>query len=301
MPLAEFKIAERDEIFSLHRQAFAPFNLSEHLWQPCRQIESLEKNCPRFVWKDRKIGGFAAAYALDKTHFRFNLLVAPESSFQIAASLLEKIEVEIKSKGAKYLQFRLLEGMENYLRFAFSNGFEEIHRMRGMSLAARDFSFEKWKPLGAKLAAKDFVPTTLEAELNSQKNPIENLVKLHRSAQKGWESPDPTWKIRPPDAFYKSLFEAVSVPELFSIMKNGGQFVAYTSAERKNQTGTAVHPNFRNLGAATFLKAENLKMCIAAGANYFETCTASRSMQRVNEKLGYKYNNLTEIRLLKRL
>jgi hypothetical protein len=37
------------------------------------------------------------------------------------------------------------------------------------------------------------------------------------------------------------------------------------------------------------------------GAGRFETCSASLAMIRVNEKLGYRLNGLTEVRLLKRL
>lgn len=84
-------------------------------------------------------------------------------------------------------------------------------------------------------------------------------------------------------------------------MKHGRKYVAYTSAERKNMLGTATHPKYRGRGIATYLKALNLKKLIESGTNYFEASSANPAMLQVNEKLGYKLNGLTEIRLAKNL
>lgn len=84
-------------------------------------------------------------------------------------------------------------------------------------------------------------------------------------------------------------------------MKHGEKYVAYTSAERKNMLGTAVHPAYRGRGIATYLKAVNIKKLIDGGTRYFETSSANPVMLRANEKLGYKSNGLTEIRLAKQI
>ena len=63
--------------------------------------------------------------------------------------------------------------------------------------------------------------------------------------------------------------------------------------------GTAVHPDYRNPGLATYLKALHLNRCIRAGEEHFELATASRAMQQVNEKLGYRLNGLAEVKLVK--
>ena len=63
--------------------------------------------------------------------------------------------------------------------------------------------------------------------------------------------------------------------------------------------GTAVHPDYRGRGVATYLKACDLKMQIDDGVKYIESCSANPAMIRVNQKLGYKLNGLAEIRLVK--
>jgi len=55
------------------------------------------------------------------------------------------------------------------------------------------------------------------------------------------------------------------------------------------------------LELATYLKACDLKQLIDADVEYFESSSANPAMLRVNEKLGYKLNGLTEIRLAKHL
>jgi predicted GNAT family acetyltransferase len=62
---------------------------------------------------------------------------------------------------------------------------------------------------------------------------------------------------------------------------------------------TAVHPDYRGRGIATFLKAVNIKMLIENGASRFESSSANPAMLKINEKLGYKLNGLAEIRLAK--
>jgi len=95
-------------------------------------------------------------------------------------------------------------------------------------------------------------------------------------------------------------FTEIKYPEHFSILKVKGDYIGFTSAKNP-ETGTAVHPEYRNFGAATYLKAFNINQCIEAGEDYFESATASPQMQRVNEKLGYRFNGLSEVRFVKEL
>ena len=75
-----------------------------------------------------------------------------------------------------------LEGMEESLAFAHSAGFEEIHRMRGMSLRAEDFSYEKWRGAGERLYAEGFTATTLRDEEAGARAPVDKLAELQRRA-----------------------------------------------------------------------------------------------------------------------
>ena len=302
MKIARFRPTDLEGVLRLHAQTFNPMDLTSFLWQPCQQIESLEKDCAKRVCKEEEIKGYGAAYRLDETHFRLNLIVDPQHTKQgLGTLLLNEIEAEVRRSGGKYLQARLLENMEASLAFALARGFIEIHRMRGMSLHANDFSYEKWEGLGAALSASGFLATTFKDEAKANNDPIAKLAELLSRAREGWLSPDPTWRGNMSTDNLQSFFTTISVPERFSIMKFNHEYVGYTSAERENMTGTAVHPRFRGRGIATYLKAYDIKKCIDAGQKYFESCSANPAMFKVNERLGYQFNGLTEVRLVKYL
>ena len=300
MKILPFEPRHADEVLEIHRAHFRRLNLDRFRWQPCQQIESLARDCFRIVYQTDAVDAYAAAYALDKTHFRLNLLVAPHSRRQgIGTKLLLRVEREAKARGCRSLQARTLETNEGGLEFALANGFAEVQRMRGMTLRAADFSFEKWSELGKKLAARRFVVTTLAAEHEAGKPAVENLVELHRQAVRGGDSVDPMVAHNPDARYLTELFSSVKEPERVSIVKLGGKYVAYTSAARDNLLGTVVHPDYRGRGLATYLKAVNLHARIADGVPEIESATANPAMIRVNEKLGYRLNGLSEIRLVK--
>ena len=301
MKILPFESRHADEVLEIHRANYKHLNLERFFWQPCRQIESLEMDCFKVVYQtDAAIEGYAAVYALDKTHFRLNLLVAPRSKRQgTGTKLLLRVEREARARGCRSLQARTLEADAGGLEFALANGFAEVHRMRGMTLRAEDFSFETWRELGKKLAARRFVVTTLAAELAAGKPAIELLVELHQQAVQGWASVDPTVSHNTSARHLTEFFSSVTQPERVSIIKLGGRYVGYTSAARDNRLGTAVHPDYRGRGLATYLKAINLQSQIEDGVRRIESSTANAAMIRVNEKLGYKLNGLAEIRLVK--
>jgi|ERR1043166_2167404 GNAT superfamily N-acetyltransferase len=302
MPIKPFETADAGAVMRLHAETFAGMGLDSFLWKPCQQIESLDADGPKYVFREgAEVTAYAAAYALDATHFRLNLIVAPSRTRRrLGTRLLDEIEKEVRRRGCLYLQARLLEAMPSSLAFALSRGFEEVHRMRGMTLRACDFDYGAWQPLGARLSAEGFRAATLKEERAAGGGHVEKLLEVHRLAQEGWAEPDPTW--RPEDtARRRAVFEEVRSPELFTVMKFGEVYVGYTSAARANMVGTAVRPDFRGRGVATYMKACNLRACIAAGEEHFETSSANPAMLRVNEKLGYRLNGLAEVRLLKRL
>jgi GNAT superfamily N-acetyltransferase len=299
MKIVRYKKIYLKDLLCLHDYTFKALNLNSFTWQPCQQIESLEKNCEKYIYKEHVIIGYIAAYKLDYSHFRLNLIVHPNHINKgIGTLLLDRISEKITKAGGKYLQARLLENMNASLIFALSRGFQEIHRMRGMSLRSIDFSFNKSVKLGEKLSGMGFVVTTLKKELEANNNPIDKLAELNISAREGWPSPDPTQEPNISTDNSRALFTNIGFPDYFSIMKNREEYVGYTSAKNP-MTATAVHPNYRGLGIGTFLKAYDIKNCIDNGQEYFESATANPAMQRVNEKLGYKLNGLCEVRLVK--
>ncbi|HKR02576.1 MAG TPA: GNAT family N-acetyltransferase [Pyrinomonadaceae bacterium] len=303
MGIEPFKPSDSAAVLQLHEDAFQELDFSSFLWEPCQQIESLEKDCVRHVYRDEAVKGYGAAYSLDETHFRLNLLVGPRHARRgIGSLLLDLIEMEVRKLGGKYLQARLQESMSESLAFALSRGFVFVHRMRGMSLRAEDFSYEKWKPLGERLFEEGFSATTFKDEEEVGNTPLEKLARLQRRAREGWPLPDPTWKLDATTQQAREPFTHISVPERFSIMKFKDEYVGYTSAEDGNgSVGTGVHPLYRGRGVATYLKAFDIQRCIVAGKEYFESASANPAMLKVNEKLGYKFNELTEVRFVKYL
>jgi GNAT superfamily N-acetyltransferase len=301
MHITQFRNTDHQEVARIRDETFAEMKLSDFIWQPCQQVESLQKDCPKFVYDDGAVRGYGAAYSLDDTHFRLNLIVDPAHANKgIGTLLLSNIEAAARKMGGKYLQARLLENMESSLTFALARGFTRIHRMVGMSLHKPDFSYSGWEDLGRDLSVRGFFVTTLKEEFEANNNPIEKLAKLHKHSQQGWPSPDPTQQRNSPIEDLKSLFSNIDFPHRFTIMKLKEEYVGYTSAKNKT-TATAVHPNYRGMGIATYMKAFDLKRCIDEGEEYFESASANPAMQRVNEKLGYKFNGLCEVRFVKYL
>jgi GNAT superfamily N-acetyltransferase len=301
MPLVSFSESHKQQVLSLKDVTFACMNFSQFVWKPCQQVESLDRQSIRFVFEDGDVRGYGAAYQLDATHFRLNLIVDPKHARKrIGSQLLQRIEEEVVRANGKYLQARVLEAMPSSLNFALTRGFVQVHVMRGMSLRAADFSFDKWKQLGQDLAARGFVLTDLKTELESDCDAINKLVQLHKFARQDWPSPDPTWQLDSSIDSLRAPFTTIKYPEHFSILKLKDNYVGFTSA-KNSATGTAVHPRHRNLGVATYLKACNINQSMEAGENYFESATASQAMQRVNEKLGYRFNGLSEVRFVKEL
>jgi GNAT superfamily N-acetyltransferase len=301
MSVTSFVESHTERVRALRDAVFGSMNLSSFIWQPCQQIESLDEQSSKFVYQDQDVRGYASAYPLDATHFRLNLIVDPVHTRKgIGGLLLDKIENEVRRIGGQVVQARVFEQLPASRSFALSRGFTEIHTMRGMSLHKKDFSFDKWTALGEKLSATDFVVSNLKNEFEVNSDPIDRLAELYKLARHGWPSPDPSWRIEDSVEGLRSPFTRVSIPEHFWIMKHKGEYVAFTSA--KNRTsGTAVHPDFRNLGIATYLKAHDIHKCIEDGKEYFESATASPAMGHVNEKLGFAFNGLAEVRFVKKL
>ena len=298
MSVKPFCKSDKKRVLSISDATFASTDFSRFNWQPSRQVESLEQQCTKFVFADKDTNGYVAAYGLDDTHFRLNLIVAPGHLRKgIGSQLLQRIEQEVIREQGIYLQARVFESMPPGLKFALDRGFTQIHTMRGLSLHAADFSFEKWIELGRKLSV-GYVFTTMKEELAAGVDAVGKLAQLYKFARHDWPSPDPTWQLDISSENLSASFVRIKYPEHFSIVKAGDEYVGFTSA-RNLAIGTAVHPDYRNLGLATYLKAVDLNRCINDGEEYFESATANPAMQRVNEKLGYRLNGLAEVRFVK--
>lgn len=302
MNVSPFRQADRADVLRMREETFGGLRLARFLWQPCQQVESLDEDCAKLVYREGRARGYVAAYRLEWGSFRLNLLVDPRHTRRgIGSRLLEEIEAEVRRRGGRQLEARTLEGIDAGLAFGLSRGFTELHRMRSMSLRAADFSFDRWRDLGARLSAEGFTPTTFKDEAEAGRAPLDRLIELHRHAVEGWFQTTLGGVAYTSEEHLSRIFSHIIVPEHVSIMKHGEKYVGYTSAHRDNMLGTAVHPRHRGRGVGTYLKALNLQRLIDDGVDYFESSSANPAMLKVNEKLGYKPNGLAEIRLAKRL
>lgn len=181
MKVSPFEEVDRRDVLRIHQETFGQMNLERYLWHVCQQIESLEKHSLKVVCKGERVKGYAAVYPVEENSFRLNLLVDPlERKQGIGTALFKEIEIQASKGGARQLEARIIEGMNESLAFALSKGFVEIHRMRGVSLRAEDFSFENWRDLGEKLTAEGLTATTFEAEERAGTRPLEKLVELQK-------------------------------------------------------------------------------------------------------------------------
>jgi GNAT superfamily N-acetyltransferase len=108
MAIIRFQSADYNEVLRLRSASFEMTDTVPSEWQPCQQVESLERACAKYVYKDEEVKGYVAAYRLDETHFRLNLIVDPQQTKRgIGTLLLARIATKVKASGGKYLQARL--------------------------------------------------------------------------------------------------------------------------------------------------------------------------------------------------
>src|SRR5262245_15266968 len=96
MKTAVLQDSDLTDLQRLHHVIFSSLNLSSFLWQPCQQTESITKSCIKLVVQESQTLGYAAAYRLDETHFRLNLLVDPQATRRgIGTLLLERMPIHM--------------------------------------------------------------------------------------------------------------------------------------------------------------------------------------------------------------
>ena len=108
MPVTLFSESHQERVLSFRDSTFAGMNLSRFVWEPCQQVESLDRESIKFVLEDGEVRGYGAAYQLDPAHFRLNLIVDPRHSRKgIGSQLLQRIEEQVVRVNGKYLQARV--------------------------------------------------------------------------------------------------------------------------------------------------------------------------------------------------
>jgi len=58
MPVVSFSESHKEQVLSLKDLTFAGMNLSRFIWEPCQQVESLDRQSIRFVFEDGDVRGY---------------------------------------------------------------------------------------------------------------------------------------------------------------------------------------------------------------------------------------------------
>jgi hypothetical protein len=63
MSVSLFRQADREDVLRMRDETFGGLRLSRFLWQPCQQVESLDEDCEKFVFREERARGFESSSA----------------------------------------------------------------------------------------------------------------------------------------------------------------------------------------------------------------------------------------------
>ncbi len=276
---------------------------SHPAWFPARQLGAPSECSSRYVVTDTLSDqpvAYASLWELRPRRYRFDLAVRPERQGQgIANQLLSRISSDARARGATGLQARVRDDKQDAFQFVRRRGFRESHRMGAYRLDFAHADGCDFQEVSARLLDSGIQVTSLAAVRTQDPDYPQQFYELYSAARQGWPDPDPDPSGALPIPFERvnRWLDEVRMPEAFLIAKQARHYVAFTSIF---DLGTGVHPEFRNQGIATLLKATSIAEARSRGFRGQTTSTASPAMQRVLERLGYK-RIWAEIRLIREM
>lgn len=241
------------------------------------------------------VQGYAAVRPTGEVNFRLNLMVDPAwQRKEIGRSLLAQVENALVALGAVSVQVRVRADLTTGVSFALSSGYDEIHRMVGMSLDLRRLDHARLRPDDAVAEHGEIRFTDLGAEMSEDPEWVRKLHELHVTTLESWPNDDPYRPNRRPslEDFDNFIAENGGPPERFQIAAAGGDYVGYCSS-----LGTAVHPAWRGRGIAKSLKVRQIHALAAAGEKTLFSSSAHPTIITINRELGYREGH-TEVRLV---
>jgi GNAT superfamily N-acetyltransferase len=270
-------------------------------WFPAQQLGAPREWSSRYVAVESQ-GSNPVAYAtlweLRPRRYRFDLAVRPEwQGHGIGTQLLARIMTDAETFGATGLQARVRDDKHEALKFVSRRDFREVHRMGAYRLDFAQVEGSDLQQAFARLRDRGIEVTNLAAVREQDPHYLEQFFDLYLAAREDWPDPDPdpTGATHINISHAKRWLDHAELPDAFFIAKHARRYIAFTSIF---DIGTAVHPEYRRKGIASLLKAGSIADAARRGFQGQTSSTASPTMQRVLERLGY-VRTWSEIRLIR--
>jgi mycothiol synthase len=257
----------------------------------------------------RQLIGYGACWNVMRRKYRMDLMVHADWRNQgVGGEVLETILTALQSTPAATLQARTLDGRTESLQFMHRRGFVETHRMVELQLKLSEAGLRPLVELPHNLMAQGIQFTTLQEEEQDERF-WTKLTDLQQAVVSDWPDPDPDGEITiPTNEEVRRMFNSwQTAPDNFFLAKADGVFIGYTALgtdyrfpEAVGTGPTAVRPEYRGRGIATALKVIALTHAKQQGWQTAVACSASPTMIRINQKLGFQRRG-AEVRLVRKL
>jgi GNAT superfamily N-acetyltransferase len=270
-------------------------------WFPATQLGAPRSWSSRYLVERDAANAvaYATLWEVRSGRFRFDLAVRPECQRQgVGTDLLRRVTSDALAHGATGLQARVRDDKCEALDFIGRRGFREVQRMAAYRLDFACVERSIVEDAFARLRQRGIRVTTLAAARENDAEYLQRFLELYSATREGWPDPDPAPSpIEIGTDELRNWLDDSRLPEAFFIAIHQDRYIAFTSFFG---IGTAVHPEFRGQGIATLLKAGSIADALRRGLNGQTTSTASRGMQQVLERLGYR-RLWSEVRLMRAL
>lgn len=290
----------RGGVEALAYAVFPEYGDTALLWRPGHQLDQPEQARLRLVALNAggSVVGYGAIRQTSPQRYRLNLLVQPGSQGEgIGTALYERLIAELRAAGAVAVNVRTRDDQSIALDFLYQRGFEEAHRMKGMTLRVDQIDPDRLESMLIPLDQENTSVSTLGELRRTDPDWREKLYVLYSRVREGWSDFDPTQpeeKSWPLEHFDRYLGELANAGPTW-VAQYGDSYVAFVGA-----LGTAVHPDWRRRGLGGALKALQALEAHAAGQATLISNSANPMIWRINRRIGYQ-PWFSEVRLLKQL
>jgi GNAT superfamily N-acetyltransferase len=290
----------RAGIEALGCEVFPEYVDASLLWRPGHQLDEPDNAKLRLVAlnADRSVVGYGAIRQTAPQRYRLNLLVQPSSQGEgIGTALYDRLMAELRSSGAVAVNVRTRDDQTLALDFLYQRGFEEVHRMKGMTLRVDRLDPDRLEPLLLPLDQENVATDLLGDLRRTDPDWREKLYVLYSRVREGWPDFDPTLpeeKVWPLEHFDRYLSQRMDAGPTW-IAQYGDSYIGFVGA-----FGTAVHPDWRGRGLGGALKALQAVKAHAEGQPTLISNSANPMIWRINRRIGYQ-PWFAEVRLIKGL
>jgi GNAT superfamily N-acetyltransferase len=299
--LRDWRDEDRDPVIAISHAVYPEYASRREVWLAAHQIDSLRSAPIRLVAEHaatRTLVGYASVWPWkpETDRYRLDLIVHPRRQRQgIGDLLLARCLEVLHQRNAQTVQARVRDDHPEGIEFLTKRGFVETQRMYGLSLDVPSVSADLIETSIQHVIAKGITLRRLAAVEGDQDAHMHHLHDLHNAVVPDWPDPDPgpTRSVSFED-FTRELAALRASQDNIIVAIDGNRFVGYALIP----AGMAAHPECRDRGIATALKAFVINEAKKRAIENIFTCTANPALRHVNEKLGYRHVR-TEVRLVR--